>query len=145
MFSGENIPACGFSLGLERILVVMAERNMFPPDVDAPAASVLVTLFDQESTADALHLAAELREAGHRVDVYPEPDKLGKQVKYASTIGVPYVAIVGADERAQGVVTIKDMRTGAQVQVPRASVATRLRASAFAEATADKPARQAND
>ena len=46
MFGGEQIPACGFSLGLERILVVMGERNMFPPAVDAAAADVLVTLFD---------------------------------------------------------------------------------------------------
>jgi histidyl-tRNA synthetase len=142
MFSGEDIPACGFSLGLERILVVMAERNMFPRDVDAPAASVLVTLFDEEATADALRLAAELRDAGCRVDVYPEPDKLGKQFKYAAAIGVAYVAIVGADERAQGIVTVKDMTTGEQVQIPRASVATRLRASAFAEPAADKPTRR---
>ena len=126
MFSGEDIPACGFSLGLERILVVMAERNMFPADVDAPAANILVTLFDGEAVADALRLAGELRGAGLRVDVYPEPDKLGKQFKYAATTGVAYVAILGADERAQGVVTVKDMRTGAQIQVPRTKVATAL-------------------
>jgi histidyl-tRNA synthetase len=126
MFSGEDIPACGFSLGLERLLVVMGERNMFPPDVDAPAANVLVTLFDDEAIPDALRLAGELRDAGYRVDVYPEPDKLGKQFKYAATSGVAYVAIVGADERAQGVVTVKDMRTGTQTQVPRAHVASAL-------------------
>ena len=47
MFSGEDLPACGFSLGLERILVVMAERSMFPPSVQSAAADVLVTLFDR--------------------------------------------------------------------------------------------------
>jgi histidyl-tRNA synthetase len=123
MFSGEDIPACGFSLGLERILVVMGERSMFPPDVDAPAADVLLTLFDRESIPDVLRLAGELRAAGVRVDVYPEPDKPGKQLKYAAASAVAHVAIVGADERAQGVVTIKDMRTGAQTQLPRADVA----------------------
>ena len=50
MFSGDDLPACGFSLGLERILVVMAERKMFPPRVQAAAADVLVTLFDDEGT-----------------------------------------------------------------------------------------------
>jgi histidyl-tRNA synthetase len=126
MFSGEDIPACGFSLGLERILVVMSERSMFPSHLDGAALDVLVTLFDAESIPDALLLAAELRAAGHRVDVYPEPDKLGRQFKYAAAIGVPRVAILGSDERASGVVTIKDMRTGEQTAIPRAEVGHRL-------------------
>jgi histidyl-tRNA synthetase len=118
MFLGEDIPACGFSLGLERILVVMAERGMFPADVEG-AADVLVTLFDDESAADGLRLARELRDCGHRVEVYPEPGKLGKQFKYAAAAGVQYVAVVGSDERARGVVTIKNMDTGQQSVVPR--------------------------
>jgi histidyl-tRNA synthetase len=126
MFLGEDIPACGFSLGLERILVVMAERRMFPADVDAASADLLVTLFDAESIPDSLKLAAELRGAGLRVEVYPEPDKLGKQFKYAAAIAVPRVAILGSDERARGLVTIKDMKTGEQASVPRGEVARRL-------------------
>jgi histidyl-tRNA synthetase len=122
MFGNEQIPACGFSLGLERILVVMSERNMFPPDVDAGAADVLVTLFDVESVPDALKLAGELRACGYRVDVYPEPDKLGKQFKYAAASGVPRVAVLGADERANGVVTIKNMKTGQQKQIRRGAL-----------------------
>ena len=89
MFSGEEIPACGFSLGLERILVVMAERKMFPAGLQGAAADVLVTLFDGEPIEEALRLAAELRGAGLRVEVYPEPDKLGKQFKYAAARGDP--------------------------------------------------------
>ena len=119
MFLGEDIPACGFSLGLERILVVMTERGMFPTGVSDAAADVLVTLFEGENPADALRLAAEMRGAGLRVEVYPEPDKLGKQFKYAAAAGIPRVAIMGGDERARGVVTIKDMRAGEQEAVPR--------------------------
>jgi histidyl-tRNA synthetase len=119
MFLGEDIPACGFSLGLERILVVMAERNMFPADVQRPSADVLVTLFEGEPIDYALRLASELREAGARVEVYPEQDKLGKQFKYASGKGVPFVAILGGDERARGEATIKNMSTGEQESVPR--------------------------
>jgi histidyl-tRNA synthetase len=118
MFSGEEIPACGFSLGLERILVVMAEQNMFPSGVDASPADVLVTLFAGEE-AEALALARELREGGARVEVYPEPDKLGKQFKYASSTGVPRVAVLGSAERERGVVAIKEMQTGEQSDVPR--------------------------
>jgi histidyl-tRNA synthetase len=117
MFLGEDIPACGFSLGLERILVVMGERGMFASEVEA-AADVLVTLFDGDYAADALGLARELRALNVRVEVYPEPDKLGKQFKYAAASGVEYVAIVGSDERARGVVTIKNMKTGEQSVLP---------------------------
>ena len=119
MFSGEDIPACGFSLGLERILVVMAERNMFPPELQTTAADAMITLFDQESVDDALRLAAELRSAGVRVEVYPEPDKLGKQFKYAASRGVRFVLVEGADERARREVTVKNMVTGEQASVPR--------------------------
>src|SRR5439155_7531031 len=60
MFGKEQIPACGFSLGLERILVVMEERGMFPPEVAASAsADVMVTIWNEESIAESLKLANE--------------------------------------------------------------------------------------
>ena len=123
MFSGEQIPACGFSLGLERILVVMAERGMFPPDLPTSAADVMVTQFEGEPLETALILAAELRSAGLRVEVYPDQDKLGRQFKYAASRGVKFVTVAGADERARGEVTVKNMMTGEQSAVPRARVA----------------------
>jgi histidyl-tRNA synthetase len=127
MFSGENIPACGFSLGLERILVVMAERQMFPPDVQASGPDVLVTIFGAESTPESLRLAEELRTANFRVELYPEPDKLGKQFKYASARSAAFVAILGSNEIARGEVTIKNMSSGEQSSMPRADVAAHLR------------------
>ena len=86
MFLGQDIPACGFSLGLERILVVMSEREMFPPEVGTSPADVMVAIWNEESIAESLKLAQELRAAGLRVDLYPEADKLGKQFKYASSV-----------------------------------------------------------
>jgi histidyl-tRNA synthetase len=127
MFSSEQIPACGFSLGLERILVVMTERNMFPPNLASAAADVMVTLFEGEPVEEALKLAADLRSAGLRVDVYPEPDKLGKQFKYAASRGVKFVTIEGGDERARNEVTVKNMTTGDQQPVGRLAVADHLR------------------
>jgi histidyl-tRNA synthetase len=126
MFSGESVPACGFSLGLERILVVMTERKMFPPEVESAAADVMVTLFDRDGVEDALRLAAECRALGVRVEVYPDVDKIGKQFKYAAARHTPFVTVAGADERAAGHVTIKDMRSGAQVQLPRNEAASWL-------------------
>lgn len=119
MFSGEQIPACGFSLGLERIIVVMAERQMFPADLASAASEVMVTLFEGEPVEEALKLANELRRAGLRVDVYPEPERLGKQFKYAASRGVKFVTVGGADERARGEVTVKDMISGQQLSFRR--------------------------
>ena len=100
---------------------------MFPAGVDAGSADVLVTMFEGEDPAEALALARELRQAGFSVEVYPEPDKLGKQFKYAGAAAIARVAVLGADERARGVVTIEDMRTGTQQAIPRAELAAVLR------------------
>jgi histidyl-tRNA synthetase len=118
-FLGREVPACGFSLGLERILVVMGERHMFPASVARGPVEAMVTLWNGDGEADALRLARELRAAGLRVEVYPEPDKLGKQFKYAASRQVPCITIVGDEERAAGQVAVKDLRTGAQQTVAR--------------------------
>ena len=130
MFSADAIPACGFSLGLERILVVMGERRMFPPGLQRAGADVLVTLFEGEPIEDALRLAADLRGVSLRVEVYPEPDKIGKQFKYASARGIRFVTVVGGDERANAQVTIKDLQTGKQTPAHRAAAAADLLALA---------------
>ncbi|MBW8896419.1 MAG: histidine--tRNA ligase, partial [Acidobacteria bacterium] len=61
-------------------------------------------------------------------EVYPEPDKLGKQMKYASTRHIARAAILGGDEIARGEVTIKNLDTGEQQSVPRAALAQTIRA-----------------
>jgi histidyl-tRNA synthetase len=123
MFGKEQIPACGFSLGLERILVVMDERGMFPPEIAGSApADVLVTIWSEETVADSLKLAAELRSSGLRVTVYPEADKLGKQIKYADSIGVPWVCVLGESELAEGKVNLKNMKTGDQLSLSRGEI-----------------------
>jgi histidyl-tRNA synthetase len=123
MFLGQDVPACGFSLGLERIIVVMTEREMFPQNLVEAPAEVMVAIWDEASIADSLALASELREWGLRVDLYPEADKLGKQFKYAAARGIGFVVVIGEEERALGDVTLKDMRTGEQMRLPRARVA----------------------
>ena len=124
MFLGRELPACGFSLGLERILVVMTERQMFPTSVVRGGVDVLVTIWSHDTREESLALASELRRAGLRVDLYPEADKIGKQFKYASARTVPFVAILGDDERARGEVAMKDLRSGDQTSVSRAEAAS---------------------
>ena len=122
MFLGQDVPACGFSLGLERILVVMSEKEMFPPQVVTTPADVMVAIWNEQTMGDSLALAQTLRAEGLRVDLYPEADKLGKQFKYASSRGIPFVAVLGDDERAQGKVGLKDMTTGQQKALSVAEV-----------------------
>jgi histidyl-tRNA synthetase len=129
MFLGEPVPACGISLGLERILVVMGERNMFPSGLQARAADVMVTIWNLDVLPDTLRLAAELRSEGLRVEVYPEADKIGKQFKYAASRSVPFVTVVGDDEAAQGLVTVKNLASGEQQRVARAEVGATIRAA----------------
>lgn len=129
MFLGQDIPACGFSLGLERIIVVMTERQMFPEHLLGSPADVMVSIWNEESIADSISLAQELRSASlHlRVDLYPEADKLGKQFKYASSRGIPFVAVLGDEERARGEVALKDLRSSEQRSIKREDLAATLR------------------
>jgi len=101
----------------------MGERGMFPGNLATSPADVMVTIWNLDAVPDALRLAAGLRSEGLRVEVYPEADKLGKQLKYASSRAIPFVTVVGDDEAAGGVVTVKNLGTGEQQRVPRGDVA----------------------
>ena len=127
MFGKEQIPACGFSLGLERILVVMEERGMFPPEIaESAAADVMVTIWSEETIPASLKLAADLRKQGIRVIVYPEMDKLGKQIKYADSIRVSWVCVLGESEIADRKVTLKNMRSGEQQTIAATEIASKI-------------------
>jgi histidyl-tRNA synthetase len=126
MFLGQNIPACGFSLGLERILVVMGERGMFPPSLAMTPADVMVATFDAASAPDAMRVAAALRGQGLRVLVYPDPDKIGKQIKYADGRGIPFVALLGENEIKGGTVTVKDLAAQTQATYDQSAAAAAI-------------------
>ena len=120
MFSKQAIPACGFSIGLERILGLMEERGMFPDSISGP--QVMVSVWDEGVLPQTLQLAAELRRAGLRVDMYPQPDRYGRQFKYAEERGIRWVLLLGEQELTQNQVAIKDLQTGKQTPVAREQV-----------------------
>lgn len=128
MFLGQDVPACGFSLGLERIIVVMTERNMFPEVLASSPADVMVSVWNETSLDESIALAHDLRGKGLRVDLYPEVDKLGKQFKYASARGIPFVAVIGDEEQSRNEVALKDLRSGEQRSVKREHVSEAIRA-----------------
>jgi histidyl-tRNA synthetase len=120
MFMGKSLPAVGFSLGLERILVVMEERKMFPP-LDA-AAQVMVFRIEEQTTAETLRLCATLRAGGIATELYPTVDKLGKQFQYAQVRGARVAAFIGTSERDAGTVVFKQLASQQQI-APRLSEA----------------------
>jgi histidyl-tRNA synthetase len=134
MFLGRDVPACGFSLGLERIIVVMQEREMFPAKVSRGAVDVMVACLAETLRPEAMRLSSELRGQALRVEMYPDAGrKLEKPLKYAASRGVPVMVILGEDEQAQGRVTVRDLDTREQTSVIRdgaaAEIARRVRLS----------------
>jgi len=126
MFLGQNIPACGFSLGLERILVVMSERNMFPASLARTPADVMIATFDAAGAPAAMRLAAEWRQAGLRVLVYPDAEKIGKQIKYADSMRIPFVALMGENEIRDNTVTVKNLAAQTQDTYAQSDAAAKL-------------------
>lgn len=136
MFLGRDVPAAGFSLGLERIILVMTERGMFPESVTRVPVDVMVTFLGDDLRSDALRLASELRAERLRVEVFPDGSrKLDKSLKYASSRNVPMLVILGEDERARGEVTVRDLQTRQQQAVPRATAARDIARRIRIEAT----------
>lgn len=111
IFSGTEIPATGTSLGVERIIAVMEELNMFPEQME-PSAHVLICHFP-ETRKDAVRLTAQLRKEGIRADLYIGEKGLRAQIGYASDRGIPFVIIVG-EEISDGMVVLKNLREKSQ-------------------------------
>lgn len=127
IFGKEQIPAVGFSLGLERILLIMDERGMFPEEIQQNSADVMVTIWNEESIGESLKLAGDLRSQGLRVLVYPEADKLGKQFKYADSLGIQTAIILRDEEIAENKVKIKNLITSDEIVVRREEVLEKIK------------------
>ena len=118
-FSKQGYPATGTSFGIERIIDVMEEFDMFPAAVGKTVTQVLVTVFDAELAQESLKVATLLRQAGIRTEVYSRPTRLSTQIKYADTKGIPYAVILGSDELAAGSVAIRNLASREQQTLPR--------------------------
>ncbi|MBI4770615.1 MAG: histidine--tRNA ligase [Chloroflexi bacterium] len=123
---GQPLAATGFAMG-DMVIALALEKYGRTPALRSAPAQVLVTAFDAERMAAAIGLAGELRRAGFKVEWYPEPAKLQKQLKYADALGIPLAAIQGPDEVARGEVTLKNLPRREQMSVPRAEAAALLR------------------
>ena len=113
IFGMPNVSGVGISFGADRIYDVLAELNLYPENLQS-STQLLFATFGEEELLYALKWAKALRAAGISVEVYPEPTKMKKQMGYADSKKIPFVAIVGSDEMASGEVMLKNMLTGEQ-------------------------------
>jgi histidyl-tRNA synthetase len=113
IFGLKNVSGVGISFGAERIYDVMEELNLFPKK-DAAALKVLLIAFDEETHRYAFKTLGDLRAIGINADLYPEPAKMKKQMKYANSRNVPYTIIIGSQEMETGLLTLKNMTEGTQ-------------------------------
>lgn len=127
MFTDTSYPATGISFGIERMVEVMEELDLFPPEIGDTISQVLVTLFDEAQLSASLQVANELRKAGLNTEFYFENDPLGDQIRYALKKGVPFVVIVGPDEVAAGRVTIRNLPLNEQRTVEREIMAQSIK------------------
>ena len=124
LYTNQQLPGIGASLGLDRLLAAMEELGML--EKKHTPAQVFIPYFDAAHIGDYFKLAAELRSAGLAVEVYPEPAKLGKQLQYADRKGFRVAVIAGSREFSAGECQIKDLATTQSITVPLADNAASI-------------------
>jgi histidyl-tRNA synthetase len=118
---GQPLSGVGFAMGDVVAGIFLQEAGLVPEFVPTPA-SALVTVFDESMLMKSYELAAEIRQAGLNVMVFPEPAKLQKQFKFADKMKIKIALTVGPDEAANGQVAVKNLSTGEQATVRREAV-----------------------
>ncbi len=125
LFTGKEIPAVGVSAGIDRIVAAMAELEL--DEGGASTADVLVTIMEADDVQDMLKLAADLRNEGIKAELFYEPARLEKQLKYADSRGIPLALILGSEEKSRREVAVKILAEKRQIKVRRGEIAKAIR------------------
>jgi len=124
LYTKQQLPGIGASLGLDRLLAAMQQLDLLPKT--KTTAEVMIVQFDKSKLKEYLKLAADLRSQGIAVELYPESKKLNQQFKYADRRGARAVIIAGTDEFASGVVQVKWLADGTQTELPLTENSTEI-------------------
>ncbi|HMQ77272.1 MAG TPA: histidine--tRNA ligase [Flavobacteriales bacterium] len=116
VFGLKGMSGVGISFGADRIYDVLLETNKFPAELGG-STRLLFANFGEAEALHCLKLLRAVRDAGIAAELYPDKAKMAKQFKYADDKGIPYVAILGENELKQGLITVKDMKSGEQKAV----------------------------
>jgi histidyl-tRNA synthetase len=115
LYTKQKLPGIGASLGLDRLFAGLEELNMI--ERTSSTVDVFIPLFDAGLSVKYCEIASQLRKRGVGVELYPEPKKLGQQLKYADKKGFKFAIIVGLDEVERNVASLKDLRSGGSQEV----------------------------
>ncbi|MGI6258677.1 MAG: histidine--tRNA ligase [Anaerolineaceae bacterium] len=124
---GQPLPGVGFAMGDVVVMLVLEAFGLIPEEL-THGETVFVTVFNEEMLPDSMRLAGELRSKGFKV-ILAEPDKLGKQFRFADRLGLMQALVLGPDEIASGMVVVKDLKSFEQVSVKREELAEILLAN----------------
>jgi histidyl-tRNA synthetase len=117
LFRKKSLPTTGTSFGIERIIDLMEELDLYPASVGGTLVNVLVTVFNEDTRRASMKIANQLRNAGINTELHFEARKIGKQFGHADKKGIPIVAVAGPDEIEQGIVTLRRLRDGKEFTV----------------------------
>ncbi len=124
-YTDKALPGVGISIGLTRLFYVLDEQGLLNPQLpSAPADALILPMTDDP--APAIALAQSLRSAGVRVQLYAEKKKFKQKMSYADKLAVPYAVLLGEDEIAEGVCSVKNMVTGEQVKLSAQAAAEHI-------------------
>lgn len=126
VFGMQGVSGVGISFGADRIYDVLNQLELYPAHT-AQTTELLFVNFGEKEVAFVLPVLQELRKAGVRAELYPDTAKMKKQMTYANNKGIAYVAIVGEDELAQGMILLKNMETGEQQSLTPEALLKQLR------------------
>ncbi len=127
MFRRESMPTTGTSLGIERIIDLMDELDLYPADVSGTVVQAMVAVFNSDVRPACAQIASELRQAGIRTELYLTDRNVSKQFKHADNKGIPVVIIAGPDELSSGIVKLRRLKDGHEVDAKREEMATAIR------------------
>ena len=126
IFGLQNVSGVGISFGADRIYDVMLGLGLFPEELNSSTRAIFLNLGGEEEAA-SLRLLRQLRHEDIAVEIYPEAAKMKKQMEYANRRQIPYVVIIGSQELAEEVATVKNMATGEQQTVAFGELAALLK------------------
>ncbi len=125
LFGLPDVSGVGISFGADRIYDVLEQMHRFPEALDI-GTRILFCCLDEQAFLWTLPILTSVRQAGIAAEIYPQPDKAAKLLKYAHARSIPFVALVGSDELAQGMLTVKDMVHGRQSRCTPSELVTLL-------------------
>ena len=122
-YTDKKLPGVGISIGVTRLFYILQEQGLLSDEISTAPCDALVIPMGDDAVPFAVECATVLRGAGVRTQVYTEKKKVKAKFAYADKLSIPFAVVIGGDEAAEGVVSLKNLATGEQVKLPAAEAA----------------------